>query len=322
MAKSPSEIKLQLETLEANIPQIFRTGIPENIKSDKVRALELQTNEAIQDILDLVSEGLDAQGAVIIGFSDPNQEPPIEDYGPGQLYQRVDPTTYEKFSLWIYTGVGQEAWINLNKKSSSTQIVYGTAPDPNLEPTSFTTFKIGDYYVQTSSGTSSGEVLSVWLFTNSSIGAKFVNPYGSKGDPGAPGSPGVPGPPGAPGSPGKPGDPGSPGKPGDPGLSPHIGSNGNWWIGNQDTGVLAGGGLITVYDGDIAGLRNGKNNEFTVNTRFIPHSLKVYFNGMLLTRGNNNDFTELNPGTVGNGALINRIVTSNDKLIFEFQAST
>lgn len=29
---------------------------------------------------------------------------------------------------------------------------------------------------------------------------------------------------------------------GDPGLTPHIGGNGNWWIGTYDTGVSAGGG--------------------------------------------------------------------------------
>lgn len=29
---------------------------------------------------------------------------------------------------------------------------------------------------------------------------------------------------------------------GDPGLTPHIGANGNWWIGTTDTGISAGGG--------------------------------------------------------------------------------
>lgn len=31
------------------------------------------------------------------------------------------------------------------------------------------------------------------------------------------------------------------GDPGDPGIPPHIGDNGNWWIGDTDTGVPATG---------------------------------------------------------------------------------
>ena len=37
------------------------------------------------------------------------------------------------------------------------------------------------------------------------------------------------------------GEPGGAGSPGAPGTSPHIGSNGNWWIGADDTGVKAQG---------------------------------------------------------------------------------
>lgn len=36
--------------------------------------------------------------------------------------------------------------------------------------------------------------------------------------------------------------PGPPGPKGDPGDTPHIGGNGNWWIGDTDTGVTAVGG--------------------------------------------------------------------------------
>lgn len=38
------------------------------------------------------------------------------------------------------------------------------------------------------------------------------------------------------------GDPGVPGVPGKDGITPHIGSNGNWYLGDTDTGVSAGGG--------------------------------------------------------------------------------
>lgn len=38
------------------------------------------------------------------------------------------------------------------------------------------------------------------------------------------------------------GSPGNPGRPGHDGKTPHIGTNGNWFIGNIDTGVRASGG--------------------------------------------------------------------------------
>lgn len=38
---------------------------------------------------------------------------------------------------------------------------------------------------------------------------------------------------------------GEPGKDGNPGISPHIGANGNWFIGDEDTGVSASGGGST-----------------------------------------------------------------------------
>lgn len=41
---------------------------------------------------------------------------------------------------------------------------------------------------------------------------------------------------GAAGAPGEKGDPGDPGAPGADGITPHIGENGNWWIGGTDTG--------------------------------------------------------------------------------------
>lgn len=37
------------------------------------------------------------------------------------------------------------------------------------------------------------------------------------------------------------GGPGSPGEPGEDGITPHIGANGNWWVGENDTGYAASG---------------------------------------------------------------------------------
>ena len=63
-------------------------------------------------------------------------------------------------------------------------------------------------------------------------------PQGEKGDPGPQGEPGPAGPQGPAGAPGA---DGAPGPKGDPGDSPHIGENGNWWVGDTDTGVSATG---------------------------------------------------------------------------------
>lgn len=63
-------------------------------------------------------------------------------------------------------------------------------------------------------------------------------PQGEKGDPGPQGEPGPAGPQGPAGTPGA---DGAPGPKGDPGDSPHIGENGNWWVGDTDTGVSAAG---------------------------------------------------------------------------------
>ncbi len=37
---------------------------------------------------------------------------------------------------------------------------------------------------------------------------------------------------------------------GPPGTTPHIGANGNWFIGEEDTGVSAGGEPLFEIDGD------------------------------------------------------------------------
>jgi hypothetical protein len=55
---------------------------------------------------------------------------------------------------------------------------------------------------------------------------------------------------------------GEPGKPGEPGVSPHIGANGNWFIGEMDTGVparvdtdeFASKQEVTKLSGEIANL--------------------------------------------------------------------
>ena len=69
-----------------------------------------------------------------------------------------------------------------------------------------------------------------------------AGPVGPKGDPGPPGAEGPQGPIGETGPTGPQGVPGPAGPSGPPGETPHIGENGNWWLGETDTGVTAGGG--------------------------------------------------------------------------------
>ena len=59
---------------------------------------------------------------------------------------------------------------------------------------------------------------------------------GEKGDPGEKGNTGATGPAGPAGVPGKDGPKGDPGVPGKDGATPTIGSNGNWYLGVEDTG--------------------------------------------------------------------------------------
>lgn len=83
------------------------------------------------------------------------------------------------------------------------------------------------------------------------------------------------------GKPGKDGQNGQDGKPGKDGFNgqngqtPHIGSNGNWWIGNEDTGVTAAAGgtpiisireyegvyyWVQIINGNITYLKDDKGN--------------------------------------------------------------
>ena len=66
-------------------------------------------------------------------------------------------------------------------------------------------------------------------------------PKGDKGDPGPAGPQGEQGPKGDTGDIGPQGEPGQQGMPGKDGISPHIGENGHWYVGDTDTGANAQG---------------------------------------------------------------------------------
>ena len=81
-----------------------------------------------------------------------------------------------------------------------------------------------------------------WYLGTTDTGKPSRGAAGAKGDPGAPG---------AKGDPGEPGATGPQGPKGADGTTPHIGANGNWYIGDTDTGVSAEGrGLPAVTAAD------------------------------------------------------------------------
>lgn len=79
---------------------------------------------------------------------------------------------------------------------------------------------------------------------------------GEKGDTGATGPAGPQGPVGAPGKDGAPGNDGADGKPGAAGadgVTPHIGDNGNWYLGGTDTGKPSRGATGAKGDAGATG---------------------------------------------------------------------
>ncbi|MBQ6731307.1 MAG: leucine-rich repeat protein [Bacilli bacterium] len=83
-----------------------------------------------------------------------------------------------------------------------------------------------------------------WWIGDQDTGIKAQGPkgeQGQQGETGAQGSQGEQGPAGQNGTNGIDGKDGKDGKDGTDGQTPYIGSNGNWWIGEQDTGIKAQG---------------------------------------------------------------------------------
>lgn len=74
----------------------------------------------------------------------------------------------------------------------------------------------------------------------------------------------------------------------------------------------------TVYNSEIQGIRDGVNHEFSIEEKYVPGSLEVHYNGKMMTKGNDGDFVENNPGTTNNGIVINHKVQAGDNLIFKY----
>lgn len=97
-----------------------------------------------------------------------------------------------------------------------------------------------------------------------------------------------------------------------------INSNGNWVAPDgTDTGIRAAAGTKVDYNIDIVGSRDGVNQVFSASEDYVPGSVKVWHDGMLLNKGNGADFTEST--TNNRDVVIDRIVTSDNWLVFEYE---
>ena len=109
-------------------------------------------------------------------------------------------------------------------------------------------------------------------FMTDMSGARGIQ--GQKGDKGDKGDTGANGLDGEDGEKGEKGEKGDKGDKGDQGLTPYIGTNGNWWIGENDTGVSANHKelptVTTDDNGRVLGVVNGAWTKITPAAVTIP----------------------------------------------------
>lgn len=104
------------------------------------------------------------------------------------------------------------------------------------------------------------------------------------------------------------------------GESPSIGVDGNWYIGNVDTGVKAGQEYYTTdYNHDVIGSRDGTNTTFYPTSNFKEGSIRVYKSGLRMSRGGSYDYVEdLNGSGVGVSVTFTIAPAPNENIIFEY----
>ena len=143
----------------------------------------------------------------------------------GYVYTPTDQLTLQA----IQRQIGDLADLTTEAKENLVAAINEVAASGGSESMSL---RVADGYIQYS--TDGG---STWQ--NLIAVAELKGDKGDKGDPGEKGDPGAPG---AKGDPGEKGDTGAQGAKGDPGaagadgITPHIGDNGNWYLGAEDTG--------------------------------------------------------------------------------------
>src|SRR5690625_1234021 len=125
-------------------------------------------NNAILDLVEHIKD-LDADRNVIVGEDDLNTTPPAGAI-VGSLYLRKNESG-SNLALYINTGTSEVGWF-LFREYTEENKVYGDAANPNFESIPG---KVGDLYIQTNDGTSTGDILSVWMYIGLTIGDLWFN---------------------------------------------------------------------------------------------------------------------------------------------------
>lgn len=111
------------------------------------------------------------------------------------------------------------------------------------------------------------------------------------------------------------------GEKGDPGETPTIGENGNWYINDMDTSFRAVDMTETFYDDQITGVRGESNQVFTIPKAYRKGSVILWIDGMRMTPGNGSkDFMELDDND--RAIRVNGVVAYGQRLIIEIQKKT
>lgn len=166
--KPIDQIIEELQQIGIDIPEYIQSGKPENVKAANHRSLETRMNNAILDLVEHI-KNLDGDRNVIVGEDDPNTTPPIGAI-VGSLYLQKN-AAGDNLALYINTGTAEVGWFLFREYTEESKI-YGDAPNPNFDSIPG---KVGDLYIQTNNGTSTGDILSVWMYIGLAIGDLWFN---------------------------------------------------------------------------------------------------------------------------------------------------
>lgn len=166
--KPIDQIIEELQQIGIDIPEYIQSGKPENVKAANHRSLETRMNNAILDLVEHI-KNLDADRNVIVGEDDPNTTPPIGAI-VGSLYLQKN-AAGDNLALYINTGTAEVGWFLFREYTEESKI-YGDAPNPNFDSIPG---KVGDLYIQTNNGTSTGDIISVWMYVGLATGDLWIN---------------------------------------------------------------------------------------------------------------------------------------------------
>lgn len=166
--KPIDQIIEELQQIGIDIPEYIQSGKPENVKAANHRSLETRMNNAILDLVEHI-KNLDGDRNVIVGEDDPNTTPPVGAI-VGSLYLQKN-AAGDNLALYINTGTTEVGWFLFREYTEESKI-YGDVPNPNFDSIPG---KVGDLYIQTNDGTSTGDILSVWMYIGLAIGDLWFN---------------------------------------------------------------------------------------------------------------------------------------------------